>query len=73
MKEKAIRKVKYLYHMVWCRLYSDIMTVPFLIHHWDEFEEHMTNGLTVKGALVVIFCRYYPKWAKHAYKAFQYK
>lgn len=73
MKEKAIRKVKYLYHMVWCRLYSDIIGVPCLIHHWDEYEEHMTNGLTVKVALAVMFRKYYPKWAEHADKMIQYK
>lgn len=73
MKEKAIRKVKYLYHMVWCRLYSDIMTVHLMKHHYDEFEKCRLNGLTIIESVCVILYKYYPKWKDHAEKMRQYK
>ena len=73
MKEKVIRKVKYLYHMLWCRLYSDIVTVHYMVHHWDEFEEHRSNGLTIVESIAMILYKYYPKWKNHADKMIQYK
>lgn len=59
--------------MLWCRLYSDIMTVPCIIHHSDEFEEIRSNGLTITQSSAMILYKYYPKWKDHADKMIQYK
>lgn len=73
MKEKAIRKGTFLYHMLWCRLYSDVVTIPLLVHHFDEFKRNRLYGFTVSESLAMILYEYYPKWAEHVDKMIQYK
>jgi hypothetical protein len=71
--KKVIRKGKYLYHIIWCRLYSDIVTVHLMKHHYDEFETYRSGGLTVNQSINFILYKYYPKWAEHVDKMIQYK